>query len=202
MPASPRLQLGNKANIFSFRQTLNEGMVPEDREAGCCVPVTILQPFLMTRGYSCSNAIRELNNQFESIHINLLQNTKLSRRFKRLPQVSRVDLPTISNLPDHNMGVHLAQLTMSVLRYPMGATIGCGLRGAGAFPSKKPPKRTNVSKTITATFCNVSHGADSGPHTRILQQHHSYADEKVRKNLEAVLKNQQAKAKRENESLI
>lgn len=38
------------------------------------------------------------------------------------------------NLPDHNMGVHLAQLTMSVLRYAMGATIGCGLQGAGHSP--------------------------------------------------------------------
>lgn len=59
-----------------------------------------------------------------------------------------------------------------------------------------------MSKNLTATFCNVSHGADSCPHTCILQQQRSYADRKVRKNVEAVLKNQQAKAKRENEKLF
>lgn len=65
------------------------------------------------------------------------------------------------------MGVHLAQFSVSGLRYPMGATIGCGLQGAQAFSSAK--KRTNGSKNTTATFCNVSHGADSCP-ARVQQQ--------------------------------
>lgn len=33
--------------------------------------------------------------------------------------------------------VNLAQLSMSVFCYPMGATIGCGLQNADAFPLKK-----------------------------------------------------------------
>lgn len=63
--------------------------------------------------------------------------------FVALPVMFTVPQPT-ATLPDDNMGVHLAQLTMSVLCYPMGATIGCGLQDADAFSLKK--KHTYVQK--------------------------------------------------------
>lgn len=63
--------------------------------------------------------------------------------------------------PDHIMGVHLALLTMSAVRCP----IGCGLHGATTFPfpiEGVGDKNAQMClKNISATFCNVSHGADS-----------------------------------------
>lgn len=118
--------------------------------------------------------------------------------FKRLSLISPADLPTMSNRPDHIMGVHLALLTMSALRCP----IGCGLHGATTFPFPKVrggKKAQMCLKNVSATFCNVSHGADSCPYTCLLQQQHPYADRKVRRNVEAVLVSRQAKAKKGKE---
>lgn len=42
----------------------------------------------------------------------------------------------IAALPDDNIGVNLAELTMSVFCYPMEAAIGCGLQNAETFPLK------------------------------------------------------------------
>lgn len=117
---------------------------------------------------------------------------------KRRWRISPADLPTMSNRPDSIMGVHLALLTTAALRCP----IGCGLHGATTFPFPKDGggERTNVSKNISATFCNVSHGADSCPYARLRQQHHPYEDRKVRRNVEAVLVSRQATAKKGEET--
>lgn len=63
-------------------------------------------------------------------------------------------------VPDDNMGVNLAQLTMSVFCYPMGTTIGCGLQNAHAF---SPKKHTYVQKHRLRTSATC--------HTRLIPVH-------------------------------
>ena len=77
-----------------------------------------------------------------------------------------LDLMVTGCQPDDNMGVNLAELSMSVFGYPMGATIGCGLQKAHTFP----PKKALLAKNTAMKLCNVSHKADSSPSSCILLQ--------------------------------
>lgn len=48
-------------------------------------------------------------------------------------------------------GVNLAELTMSVSCYPMGATIGCGLQNVDTFSQRKTQVYLNTQPWISAT---------------------------------------------------
>lgn len=87
--------------------------------------------FIMTQGCSCLHAFGYLDVQSQRTFMALLQNASLWGVFTRL---------SLSQTNHDNMGVHLAQLSVSVLCYPMGATIGCGLQAAEAFHSPKTHK--------------------------------------------------------------
>lgn len=100
----------------------------------------------------------------------------------------------------HNMGVHLAQHSVSGLRYPMGATIGCGLQGAQAFRSAKNAQTGLKTQPRLSATCHMVPipvrlfvSNSNNPHMRT---------EKWRKGVEALLKNQQAKAERKTNRVL